>query len=279
MNIWHHFLYWNRIAKNAYTHIMRNDLTVVAAGISFYFLLAIFPAIGLGFAMWTLFASKAMFMDSTNAILGIVPPDARHILQNYITQLIAQREEGVALTLHGLASFFIALYSSASGAKALMRGLNIAYDYDEKRNFLRFNLISLGLTLILIFMLFSAFGLILVLPVALNLLGLSPMWLPLLSGPFLLVGFALFLWVIYNVAPDHESHKGLLLWPGCLFSVTTWIIASTLFATYASNFGAYDKTYGALGGVVVLLFWLWITFLTILAGADINARYRDARKH
>ncbi len=104
MNVKAIFLNWKNIAHDAYNHLNDNDLGIVAAGISFYFLLAIFPAIGLGFALWTLFVSKAMFFASMNAVLSVIPPEGRHIFHDYMNELIAQRQEGLWCCCSGCGS-------------------------------------------------------------------------------------------------------------------------------------------------------------------------------
>ena len=153
--------------------------------------------------------------------------------------------------------------------------LNIAYEEKERRGFFKFNLIALGLTVALVFGGLVVIALVAVLPALLQFLdiGSATKWLLLLVQWPVLIGVVLLgLAALYRYAPDREKAQWRWVSPGAIVATILWVIASVAFTVYVANFGSYDKTYGSLGGVIILLTWLYLSALVVLLGAVINAQ-------
>jgi membrane protein len=168
----------------------------------------------------------------------------------------------------------LALWSASGGVGNLMSAVNIAYDEEETRGFVRRKALSLVLTLGAIVFVVLSIGLIAVTPALLdNLVDAGPVrwgievarWLGLLTAVVVALG------IVYRVAPDREPAKVRWLSVGAVVATVVWLLASLGFSLYVDNFGSYSRTYGALAGVVVLLLWLWLTMFIVLLGAEINA--------
>jgi membrane protein len=199
-----------------------------------------------------------------------------HSAQTLITQQlrsITQRSNG-GLTVTAILSLVVALWSASSGTKHLIEAVNVAYDEEEERGFVRVRALALVFTLGAIVFGLVAIGLIAVLPSALADAGIPRairLALDAAVWPVLAVMMMAALAVLYRVAPDRRDPKWRWVSWGAVTATTLWLAGSALFALYASNVGTYDQAYGSLGGVVVLMLWLYITALVIILGAELNA--------
>jgi membrane protein len=178
------------------------------------------------------------------------------------------------LGLAAVVSFLVALWSTASGTKAFMTAMNIAYGEDEKRGLIWYNIVALALTLFVI--IFGALALagVAIIPAVLgtgkvgNLLD----WvISLLRWPVIAVVFIFALTVLYRFAPDRNRPKWRWVSPGSVVAVLIWLVASVAFSIYVRNFGSYNETYGSLGAVAAMMMWLWISAFVVIAGAELNA--------
>jgi membrane protein len=175
--------------------------------------------------------------------------------------------------LAAIVGIVVALWSASSAMKNLIGAINLAYDEDESRGFIKVRAISLTLTLGAIVFLLLSFTVIAVLPAILAKAGLGIVgriavgvfrWVVLLFG--MLAGLA----VLYRYAPSRDEPKWSFSSPGAIFATVTWIILSLLFSLYTANFGRYNETYGTLGGIVVLMLWLYLTAVVVILGAELN---------
>jgi membrane protein len=168
----------------------------------------------------------------------------------------------------------IALWSASAGVSNLLTAINVAYDEEEKRGFVKKRLLSLGLTLGAIVFMVIVLGLVAVLPPLLKAVfgaGALRWILQILGWLILVVLVAVVLAIIYRLAPDRDAPKMRWVSVGAVVATVIWLVASIGFSIYASTFGNYAKTYGVFAGIVILLFWLWLTMYAILLGAEINA--------
>jgi membrane protein len=170
--------------------------------------------------------------------------------------------------------FLLALWGAAKGVKTLMEGMNIAYEEEERRNFLVYNLVALALTLFLIFGLVIAVGAAVVAPAVASFMSFAP-WIDGLMTyapwPILFLLTVGGLAVIYRFGPSRQDARWRWITPGAVLATLIWLLGSAAFSVYVSNFGSYNATYGALGGVIVLLTWLWLSAFVVLLGAELNS--------
>lgn len=260
------------VAGRVWERLGNDNLTLIAAGVAFYALLAIFPAFAAFVSVYGLVADLGAVQRQIAELATFMPAEAAKLLTDALEGLIGKGASKLNLGL--IVGLGLTLWSARAGMGALMTGLNVAYECDEKRSFLMQQAVALGLTAGAI--VFAGVTLLAVaaVPVAIGLLPLAEEVKTVLSvarWPLLavvvMIGFA----ALYAFAPSRrELHWRWLSW-GAGVATILWIAGSALFSAYVSQFGSYDATYGALGAVVVLLLWFWLTALVTLLGAEINA--------
>jgi membrane protein len=176
----------------------------------------------------------------------------------------------------------LALWSASAGVGALIEGLNVAYDEEETRGFVKLKALTLLLTLGMIVGVIVAAALIVALPIALGFLAVAP-WVETLIGVVKFVPLALLflggLAILYRYGPDREDAKLAWITPGALLAMTAWLVMSIGFSIYVSNFASYNETFGSLAGVIVLLTWMWLSAYIVLIGAEVNAEMEAQTAH
>jgi membrane protein len=263
---------WKDILKRTYNEISDDRLLAVAAGVTFYALLAVFPTISAFVSLYGLVADRATLAEHISLLEGIVPAGGVEIIDEQLRHLTAG--EGTALGFAFFFSLALALWSANAGAKALFDALNVIYDETEKRSFFRLNLLSLSFTVGALILLVLGLVAVAVVPAAIGLFGLenlSERLLAFLRWPalFLVVSFALSL--LYRYGPSRSEARWQWLTPGSLVAAALWIGVSLLFSWYAANFGSYNETYGTLGAAVGFMTWIWLSTAVVLVGAELNA--------
>jgi membrane protein len=262
---------WRDIMLRTWKEIADDHVALIAAGVGFYGLLALFPAIAAMIAIWGLLFDPQQIEQQIETVSGFLPPDAAAIVRDQARKVAGG---GGGLSLAAAGGILLASYSAAKGMKALMEGLNIIYDEQEERGFLKLNLIALGLTLVVILAMIVALGAIIVVPILLNFVGLGPVaetLANLLRWP-LLFGVALFaLAVIYRYGPSRAHPRWRWVSWGAAVATIIWIMGSIAFSLYVQNFGSYNETYGSIGAVVILLMWFWLSAFIVLLGAELNS--------
>jgi membrane protein len=263
---------WRDILWRVWEQIGEDNVSVVAAGVAFYSMLAIFPAITAFVSLFGVIADPHQVEQQFANLKGVIPDDAWRILNE---QLIAvSSAQTRSLGISALVSLVIALWSAGAGVRALMSALNIAYHEQEKRSFFRFYGTAFLFTLGIALFGMLALGVIVLVPVVLNLfnLGERAQWIVGILPWLVLAAFlAIALGALYRYGPSRTEPKTRWVSWGAVLAAVLWIAASLLFSIYVSNFGTYNETYGALGAVMVLLLWLWITAFVVLLGAELNA--------
>ncbi len=249
--------------KNEYKFDRLND---AAAALTFFGILSLFPFLLFLVSLASVIIDPAQAQVLIDQVSAVAPPQATQIISAQL-QSFGQSSNVGLLTVGGLG----AIWAASKGVLAAMRGLNVVYDVDEGRPGWKVRAISMGMTLLL-----GALGLIAVLLAvfAPTVAGALPepfttivMWARIPVAALLMM----FVWALtYFVLPDVQQ-KFKLITPGSVLGVIIWAVASWGFSVYVRNFGKYEATYGALGGVIVLLLWMWISSLVLLIGAEINA--------
>jgi membrane protein len=263
---------WRDVLWRVKDQMSEDNLSLVAAGVAFYGLLAIFPAIAAVVSIYGLVVDPQTVSDQLAATSQVLPQETRGIIEEQLKRVTSSGSS--ALSLGALASILLALWSANKGTQSLITALNIVYDEREKRSFVRLTLISLGLTLAIMLFLIVGLAAIAALPALFGNLGLPDSVRQLASWlrwPVLGLGFVIGRAVLYRFAPSRDEPRWRWVSWGAVFATVVWLVGSALFSWYVSNFGSYNETYGSLGAVVVLLMWLWLSALIVLLGAELNA--------
>jgi membrane protein len=263
---------WKDILIRTYNEIQDDRLLALAAGVAFYSLIALFPAIAAGVSSYALFSDTATIGNHLAVAADIVPASALDILRDEITR-IAAKSDG-RLTFGFLLGLGIALWSANAGMKAIFDALNIIYDEQEKRGLIRLNLVSLFFTICAIVGAGLAVALVVVFPLLLAAFGVTSFDHPFvayLRWPVLFVLIILALGVLYRYGPSRRLAKWRWISVGSVFAALAWLLVSALFSWYLGNFANYNATYGALGAVVGLMMWMWLSTIVVLVGAELNS--------
>jgi membrane protein len=271
---------WKDILWRVYASINDNRLLAVAAGVVFYSLLAIFPAIAAFVSLYGLIADASTIDSHLSLAAGIFPAGAVDILHEQITRLTTKTDAKLGLGFAtGLA---IALWSANAGMKGIIDALNVVYDEKEKRSFVKLNLLSLLFTVIAILSLMIALAAVVIAPIVFSAVGLSSLpglAIVALRWPLLLVLAAVALAAIYRYGPSRTEARWQWLSVGSVVAASAWLIGSSLFSWYIAHFGAYNATYGSLGAAVGMMMWMWISAIVILLGGELNAEIEHQTAH
>ncbi len=263
---------WWLILRRTWAEADRDNISVAAAGVAFLGLLALFPTMVAGTALYGLIADPASIGRHIEPFAALLPPAGRDILFSQLASLTTQKPGSLGFGL--LFSLVVALWSAGGGIRALMRSLNIAYGEEERRSFVGFAgtalILTLGSMLILAMMLAIVVGL----PAVMNFIGLDRLVeivVRLSRWPLLAAALTLALSVIYRYGPCRRKAKWRWISPGTIAATSLWLLGSAGFSLYISNFADYNATYGSLGAAMALLMWLYLGAYSVLLGAELDA--------
>ncbi|PVG80700.1 YihY/virulence factor BrkB family protein [Nocardioides gansuensis] len=263
---------WRQILVRAWKESKRDQVPLLAAGVAFYSFLALFPALIAAITLYGLVADPETVARQADQLTDAMPSDAASLVTDQLDALASAPQQSLGLGL--LVALALALWSASGGVGNIVTAINIAYDEEETRGFIRRKLLSLALTAAAIVFLVVTIGLVAVAPAVLDdTVSDAPLRWVFEAGRWVLLAAAvtLALAVVYRYAPDRDAPRFSWVSTGAVTATVIWLAASLGFSLYVDNFGNYSKTYGALAGVVVLLLWLWITNFIVLLGAEINA--------
>jgi membrane protein len=260
------------IAKNVITRIGRDNLMLVAAGVAFYAMTAIFPAIAAFVSIYGLFSDPSAVQTQIAQFASLLPESSLKLLTDALQTFASKSDSALNLAL--FVSLALAVWSAKAGVSSLMTGLNIANETIEKRSFLLQQCVGLALTLGALIFAIVAFAAIALLPAVIAFFPISDgvkITLGLGRWPLLAVLVCFGLAVVYRFGPYRERAKWRWITWGAALATTLWLIGSAGFSFYVSRFGSYDATYGSLAAPVVLLLWFWLSALVVLLGAETDA--------
>lgn len=263
---------WWQILKRTKRAIADDHLDIVSAGIAFYAMLAIFPGITALVSLYGLFADPSDVRSHLQSIAGLLPDEAWKILDDQLVALASA--ENTKLGIGAAISLALAVWSASRAMKVMMSALNIVYGERETRGFFRLNALALIMCLGGIVAVVLWIGLIVVTPVVLDLIWLGETAETVISvsrWPALAILFMIALAVLFRLAPDRAAPRWRWVTVGSVLALFLWIAVSVAFAWYVANFGNYDKTYGSVGAIIVLLLWFYLSTFIVLIGAELNA--------
>ncbi|ANL50153.1 virulence factor BrkB family protein (plasmid) [Rhizobium phaseoli] len=255
-----------------YHEVLDDRIMLIAAGVTFYLLLALFPALAALVSLYGLVADPVTISEHLRELAGLLPPGAFDLIADQIKALVEKRESTLGITFFvGLA---IALWSTHSGTLAIFDAMNVAYEENEKRSFLRLNLIGLCFTLCAM-----VFAVVMVAFVGIMPVMLSYLWLDqfkehlalLLRWPLLLFIVAVAVTLVYRFGPSREPARIRWMTWGAALTTFAWAVMSIGFSFYLDHFANYNATYGTLGALIGFLIWIWLSVVILIVGAELNA--------
>jgi membrane protein len=274
-------LTWRELLKRTLKEMRDDDCLGIAAQLAYYFFLALVPAFLFLIALASFFPLQNLTDEVVRALRPIAPEEVVGFLADQL-RLISNKDNGGLLTL----GFLIAIWSSSAAVVAIISALNRAYDIEEGRRWWKVRVTAIGLTFALAIMILLSFSLIVAGPTAVDWLAAK-----IGLGSFFAVAWNVIRWplafliastaigLVYYFAPDAEQ-EWVWITPGAVMATTLWILVSLGFKLYVSNFGNYDNaTYGAMGAVIVLMLWFYLSSLAILFGAELNSEIEHASPH
>lgn len=247
------------------------NLSLVAAGVAFYGILAVFPALAALIALWGIIGDPALVLTQANEFKLLIPDDIYALIEGQLTTL--STADGLTLRWASVLSFVFALYTAQAGVSALIKGLNTIYSVPNRGGLAHF-VRAILLTLILICVGVVAVACVVAVPIVLAFVPLGPLanlgvetarWC--VAFAVLLLGFGL----IYRFGPNISTARPRVMSPGAVFAVVFWMAASIGFSIYLTNFNTYNRVYGSIGAVMAMLMWLYISAYLVLIGGALNA--------
>jgi membrane protein len=263
---------WKDILLRAYQGISDDRIMLIAAGVTYYAILALFPGIGAIVAIYGLFADPGSIAAHLDTLSGVAPAGAVGVLRDQLMRLAHQNR--AALGFSFAVSLVIALWSANAGVSGLFEALTAVYEEKEKRSLVKYYATTLAFTAGIIVLVLLSLVILIVLPLVLDHIahpGVPPVLLKIIRWPILFVLIVLALSVIYRYGPSRSAPRWRWITWGSAFAAVAWLAVSALFSWYVANFGSYDKTYGSLGAIIGFLTWLWLSIVVVLVGARLDA--------
>jgi membrane protein len=258
----------------------RQNLGLISAGVAFYTMLSIFPALAAMIAIWGIAADPQDLANQLGMAQQILPQGAYEIFEGQIESLIGS--SGSTLQLTTLFSILLAVWTARNGVAALMRGLNTVYREDHRGNPVKRYIVAIGLTVLLIGVAIIAFAAVILLPIVLSLLRLPFGIEALISALKWVIVFAIMLFsigLLYRYGPNRRGARTSWLTPGAVFALITWAVGSVAFSVYLRNFGSLNEVYGSIGAAIALLLWFYLSAYVVLLGALLNAEIELETRH
>lgn len=263
---------WSDVLWRTYEQVQEDRILSIAAGVVFYALLALFPAVTALVSLYGLFAQSSTIQEHLAFLTTLMPGAAVTIIDEQIARVVSKGN--TQLGVNFLIGLGIALWSANAGMKALIDALNIVYEEEEKRGFFKLNLVALAFTVGAILSLLFAIGAVVALPLLLDSLGLGRLTNLLVDygrWPVLMLGLIVGLAVLYRYGPSRREPKWKWVSIGSLLAGVLWIAGSAALSLYLEKYAHYDATYGTLGTAIGLMVWMWMTTIVILLGAELNS--------
>jgi membrane protein len=268
---------WKQALFSAWREASDDNIGLVAAGVAFYGFLAIVPLLGIIVLVYGFAADPGDVGRDIQTIMAIVPADTAHLVSDLLANVVHASEGRKGFGLVVAAG--VALYGGMNGASAVVTALNIAYEQEERRSFVRVELLALAITAIAILLTITA---LLVIAIVTQIGSLFPEAAPatIIAGRIVsLFGVtavgAAGAATLYRYGPDHKNARWIWVTPGSAFASMAWVLIAIGFGAYVKSFGDYNATYGSIGAVIVTLTWIYLSAYALLLGAEINAELQQ----
>lgn len=272
---------WHDIVWRVVRAARRDRITMLAAGVAFYALLALFPTIAAVISLWGLLFDPYEAGQQLYEISRFMPPDAAKLIDQQAQKVVESAESSnVMATLVGL---LIAMFIASKSVAVLVIGLNVVYGETEKRSLFHRSTVLVSLTFGLIIMTLVSLGFIAIVPIVVDALAIDPpldKLLKWLRWPALLVLMSMLIALLYRFAPYRRSAQWRWLSYGTLLATSMWLLGSGGLSLYVRYFATFSELYGSLGAVIALMIWFWLSAFVVLFGAEVNSEmerqtYRD----
>lgn len=263
---------WYDVGRRVIANVRRHNISLISAGVALFLMLSIFPALNMAVSLYALFSSPENIVEHLEPLRQLLPEQAFEILASQLNELVNAAESTLNFTF--LVSVAVWLWVARKGAMGLVIACNIVYDEYEQRPFWGLLLVSLLFTIIGISGFIVLAVLAILLPLALDMMPMGEFvetLLETLRWPILALIFVAVLECVYRFAPNRKDAKWRWVSVGSVIATLLWIAASVGFTLYVQNFSNYNETYGAIGGVIILILWFYISAFVVLLGAEINA--------
>lgn len=263
---------WKSIGKRVFHQIKKDHVQITAAGIAFYFFLALFPTIVAAISLYSLILEPGQISEQMTKLRGFVPPETYSIFKGIIDPLLNESSQTLGWSF--ALSILLSIWSANKGTSAIFEGVNIAYNQLDERGFFKKKALTLVFTLGAIIIGIVSIAAVIGFPSLIDLLGLSSFLTGILSlGRWVLMAAILIfsLGILYKFAPARARARFKWVTSGAAVATLLWLAGSILFSWYVSNFGSFSNTYGSFAAVIILLLWLFLTAFIILIGAEINS--------
>ena len=262
---------WKDILYRVKDEISQDRIGTIAAGTTFFILLALFPALGALVSLYGLIADPATINQHVNDLRGYVPDAMLDLIGGELKRIEAQRS---SLSVRFAVGLVLALWSANKGMKAVFDALNVAYDEDEKRGFFKLLMVSGLFTFGALMFFVVVLNVVVGVPLVLKYLPLGPVGdllvsvlPPLVLFVVAIVGIA----VLYRYGPSRRQAQWRWITPGSVAAAVVWVLGSALFSFYLTRFADYSATYGSLGAAIGAMMWIYISLWIVLVGAELNA--------
>ncbi len=258
------------VLRNTYKQFDQDRILEVAAAATFFVLLAIFPAFAAIVTLYGLIADRSSIAHVLTLVSRFIPRGAVIVLNGELQRLITNDVPKLSFTF--LVSTGIAIWSASGGLKAIMNGLNIAYEVGETRGFLKRSALAIMFTSAAIALSIFAITVATLLPVIADQLPFRSMFrplVPILGWPLALGGSLLVLAAVYYYGPNRKHRWRWISW-GSFSAALMWLVGTLIFKWYVRNYGNFDRVYGNLGAIIGFLVWIWLSLVILLFGAELN---------
>lgn len=265
---------WFDVLRRTFAQVQADNVFLISAGVAFFFLLALAPALTAFSAIANLLIPQAAVQDLVNEVGTILPESSSQLIKDQLETVLDEHERQTALTLKAVFGLALSFWAAAAAVRAMMTAITVAYREDEERPLWEFHLTALGLTIAALLIGLVAVIAFLALPVALSLLplsGSSELIARFLRWPLLIVAVIAGLSITYRFAPSRRQAKARWVTVGAVAAALMWITGSLLFTTYVEKIANYEEIHGALSSIVVLLLWFWFSAVVAIFGAELNA--------
>ena len=263
---------WKDVLFRIARQVGEDRVLLVAAGVTYFLLLALFPALTAIISVYGLIVDQGTVQEHINRLAGFLPEGGQQIIEEHVSRFVEQGAPTLGTAL--FISLAIATWSASSGVRALIQAMNVAYGETEKRGIFRLYLLAVGFTLSAVLSALVTLACVVAVPalVASVNIGWGTEWLVQLGAYAVLAAFLLVvLAVLYRYGPSRKQARWRWITPGAVFAVVLIAAVSAVFSWYTANFANYERTYGSLGGLIGFMTWVWICVTAVILGAILNA--------